>query len=115
MKIKSDGTPSHKDLDKMISKRKYSPIRTNKLINELARYRKDILIQLLGGLCKECGYIYPQCAMDFHHVTGKKKGELAVGNRLRNYSEKAFWERIVPDVTKQCILLCANCHREEHN
>ena len=89
-------------------------VKTNKLINDLACYRKDILIQLLGGVCKECGYIYPQCAMDFHHVIKKEKDELAIGIRLRQYSEKGFWERVLPDVVEKCILLCANCHREKH-
>ena len=93
---------------------KEHPIRTNKLINELAWYRKDILMQLLGGKCKRCGNIYPQRAMDFHHIDGKEKDELSVGRRLRGYSEKAFWEGPLPDVVKKCMLLCASCHRIEH-
>ncbi len=93
---------------------KKHPVRTNKLINDLARYRKDILIELLGGSCNICGKIFPQCAMDFHHKDGKEKGELSIGTRIRNYSEKAFWERIIPDAVERCILLCANCHRIIH-
>lgn len=90
------------------------PIRNNKLINELAGYRKWILTQLLGGKCFRCGGEFPACAMDFHHKDGKDPKELHVGNRLRNYSEKAFWERLLPDVIDQCNLLCANCHRVVH-
>lgn len=93
---------------------KKHPVRTNKLINELAWYRKDVLIQLLGGKCKRCGNIYPQRAMDFHHIDGKERNELSVGTRLRNYSEKGFWERTLPDVVRKCMLLCATCHRIEH-
>ena len=116
MKISSDGIPRTSEFEKVIKKfSKRKPIRTNKLINDLAHYRKDILIQLLGGECKKCGKLFPQCAMDFHHITGKEKDELTVGNRLRNYSEIVFWERLLPEVVDKCILLCANCHRIEHN
>ena len=93
---------------------KKHPTRTKELINDLARYRKDILIQLLGGYCQNCGQIFSQCAMDFHHKDGKEKGELAIGTRLRHYSEKAFWEKLLPNVVEKCMLLCSNCHRVLH-
>ena len=65
-------------------------------------------IDLLGGKCKSCNGVFEPCVYDFHHVNPKEK-EFTIGENML-VSE----ERFLKEVSK-CILLCANCHRMEHN
>jgi NADPH-dependent glutamate synthase beta subunit-like oxidoreductase len=55
--------------------------------------------------CTHCGFSHP-AAIDFHHIGPKKYSvnELITGGRF-----KLAYEEI-----KQCITLCANCHRIHH-
>jgi len=55
--------------------------------------------------CTHCGFSHP-AVLDFHHVGPKKYNvnELVAGGRY-----KRAYEEI-----KQCIPLCANCHRIHH-
>lgn len=65
-------------------------------------------IEYKGGMCLHCDYDTFYGALEFHHVDPSEKDyewkELA----------KQPWEEIVKELDK-CILLCSNCHREEHN
>jgi hypothetical protein len=70
--------------------------------------RKLELVELLGGKCMRCGYDKNLAALTFHH-TGEKNHKLDARN-LANRSLKAVMEEF-----STCILLCANCHAEEHN
>ncbi len=66
------------------------------------------MINILGGKCSRCGYNKCSAALEFHHNTSNKEGNMA--HIIKNQSkEKALKEG------KKCILLCANCHRELHN
>ena len=66
--------------------------------------RKIRLISILGLTCQDCGYAQHHAALQFDHVSGKKKTEIAnMLNRL--YS----WESILKEA-KKCELVCANCH-----
>lgn len=69
---------------------------------------KAEIINFLGGRCSKCGYDKCRAALEFHHNTSDKGGDMAyiIKNKSR---EKALKEG------KKCILLCANCHRELHN
>lgn len=78
------------------------------LQQERGRKRKILLIKELGGACSRCGYNKNFAALDFHH-TGNKNGQLDLRS-LSNHSME--WIRTE---LKECILLCANCHREDHN
>ncbi len=55
--------------------------------------------------CDHCGFNKSHCALDFHHHGHKEKG---VSNMLTWSLKKIFHE------IRQCIILCANCHRMEH-
>jgi hypothetical protein len=46
--------------------------------------------------------------LDFHHTENNKEYDVANMTNGRN-----SWETIMKEVNK-CIVLCANCHREEH-
>ena len=67
--------------------------------------RKLKAIALLGGKCQECGYNKCVAALDFHHVGMKTE----MMSNIWSYK----WETILLEL-KECKLLCANCHREEH-
>lgn len=69
---------------------------------------KQKAIEYLGGKCAHCGNKFPPAAYDFHHTNpSEKEGSLS---KILWYS----WDRIQIELDK-CILLCANCHRIEHN
>lgn len=65
-------------------------------------------IEYLGGKCVHCGIVSEHRSIyDFHHLNREEK-EADPGSLL-HYS----WSRIQKELDK-CILLCANCHRIEH-
>jgi hypothetical protein len=63
---------------------------------------------MLGGKCSRCGYDKNLAALTFHH-TGEKNHELDA----RNLSNRSI--NLIMQESATCILLCANCHAEEHN
>lgn len=68
---------------------------------------KQKAVSYKGGRCEVCGYCKSLWALDFHHRDPKEKDfNLA---RMKTRSE----ELIRAELDK-CTLLCANCHREEH-
>jgi hypothetical protein len=71
---------------------------------------KDIKVyalNYLGNKCCVCGYNKCKSALEFHHRNPKEK-EFSIGEaRTKNL------EKIKAELDK-CDLLCANCHREEH-
>jgi transposase len=72
------------------------------------RSRKNKLkaVEYKGGECKICGYKKCLGALDFHHPKNDKDS---------NWTKMKSWkfERIVSELDK-CVLLCRNCHAEEH-
>lgn len=85
------------------NREKVSAAKTSKRKNRLLA-----ALGLLGGKCKSCNGVFEPCVYDFHHVNPKEK-EFTIGENML-VSE----ERFLKEVSK-CILLCANCHRMEHN
>jgi len=67
---------------------------------------KGRAVKQLGGKCAICGYDKCNQALDFHHI-GEK--DFDISSKWVNYS----WKKVSEEI-KQCILLCANCHREVH-
>ncbi len=74
------------------------------------RERKLQLIELKGMSCERCGYKKNFAALEFHHT---KPGEKKFSLDLRSLSNRK-WGIILGEVEK-CLLLCSNCHTEEHN
>lgn len=71
---------------------------------------KILGVEYLGGKCVRCGYKKCLAALDFHHIDPSKKDpSLATINKMRYHR----WEIVKAELDK-CMLLCANCHREEH-
>lgn len=72
--------------------------------------RKLDLVERAGGACTRCGYKKNSAALQFHHVDESDKSfELDT----RNCSNRS-WEALLEEFEK-CVLLCANCHMEEHH
>lgn len=92
-------------------KRKYSD-RAEYLKEAVAKRRKIIrgkAIDYKGGKCEICGYCNCVDALEFHHKDSTVKD---FGISAKGYTRS--WEKVKLESDK-CILLCANCHREEHN
>ena len=73
----------------------------------ILRWSKKIrAINLLGGTCSRCGNndIF---SLNFHHLRDKNK------DKGMNALFGGRWSDIEVEI-KKCILLCGNCHMEEH-
>lgn len=55
--------------------------------------------------CSDCGNFYHFSQMDFDHVDGKKKHNIA---RIAN---SAVSIKTIKDELRKCELVCSNCHR----
>jgi predicted HNH restriction endonuclease len=78
------------------------------ILSEHRRRAKLRAIEYKGGKCSRCGYDSCVAALDFHHTDPSQK-DLAIGS-----SGHLAWETLKSELDK-CLLLCANCHREEHD
>lgn len=86
---------------KMSTKNLYTTARFRRKKMEAAKY--------LGDACHVCKQKFPYYVYDFHHKDPTRKS-MSAGYAFRRYS----WERIKAELD-DCMLLCANCHRIEHN
>ena len=73
-------------------------------------YNKSKLVELFGGKCIRCGYSKCISALDFHHLHGNTK-DFGLSKYKICYKNIA---KLADEISK-CILLCSNCHREEHH
>lgn len=68
---------------------------------------KKLSVDYKGGKCKHCGYNKCIGALQFHHIDPTKKDF--------NISKKnKCFENLKKELDK-CVLLCSNCHVEEHD
>lgn len=72
------------------------------------RAMKNKVIEMKGGKCKKCGYNKCIDALELHHLDPSTKDY-----QLSNTGGAPSFEKFLAEADK-CILLCANCHREEH-
>jgi hypothetical protein len=78
----------------------------NTAIKARFRLRKVEMIAHMGGRCQHCGYSKCVSALEIHHKDPAKKSATWV--RMKGWS----WDRLLVELA-DCVLLCANCHREE--
>ncbi len=71
--------------------------------------RRTKLLAMLGGKCTQCGYNKNHTALCFHHINVETK---LFALTLRECANNNF--SLLEEEAKKCILLCANCHMEEH-
>ena len=72
--------------------------------------RKQRLVDYKGGKCQGigCGYNKNLTAMEFHHMDPiLKDSDWITLSKLK-------WTDKLKNELDKCVLLCANCHREEH-
>ena len=69
---------------------------------------KKALVEYKGGCCQHCGYDKCLRALEFHHLDPTQKDFHPSKYLTRNFQDLKI------EVDK-CILLCANCHAEEHD
>jgi len=69
---------------------------------------KLFAMEHLGGKCSKCGYSKSRRALEIHHLNSDEKDN--------NFASWAYWSKpkIIEEL-KNCVLLCSNCHREEHD
>ena len=72
---------------------------------EKLKEKKTKAVDFKGGKCQTCGYHKSVAALEFHHLDPTQKDP--------QYRMGWSWERLQKELDK-CILLCSNCHREEH-
>jgi hypothetical protein len=93
--------------NKTKSKRK----RCDSCNTKIRRYRaKKAAVEYLGGKCNRCGWSGNLGGYDFHHLNPDEKDFNPSAVELANKS----WETVKEELDK-CELLCALCHRLEHN
>ncbi len=79
-----------------------------KAVAKRRRKLREQAVEYMGGKCQRCGYKTCIEALDFHHLDPREK-EFGISASGMTRS----WERIKTELNK-CIMICANCHREEH-
>lgn len=88
--------------DQSISSSEYQKTKKRAVKHQLILYK--------GGKCCRCGYDKCEGALQFHHLDPKEK-EFTLA--ATNLSKEIDMNYLKQEVDK-CILLCANCHAEEH-
>lgn len=74
-----------------------------------AKRQKEIkatIVAAFGNRCFVCDNEYPARVFDFHHLRDK---EYSISELINNAKIKVLAEELT-----KCIMLCANCHRIEH-
>lgn len=75
----------------------------------LTKKAKYVLEVKQKSKCIKCGESNTEC-LDFHHIDDSNKEE-GIGAMLRN---TIYTLDIIKLEINKCIVLCSNCHREEH-
>jgi hypothetical protein len=92
------------------NKQIYHPKCKNCLSKETKDSRKnnkERAIEYKGGCCSRCGYNKNIASLEFHHLNPLEKE--ITPSKLINRK----WEILKKEIDK-CVLLCSNCHKEEH-
>lgn len=83
------------------TKERHNPSRAERRNKEVAQNR-EYVNELKSIPCTDCGVSYPSYVMQFDHVRGEKKRDVA---RAVLFSRKSLLEEI-----EKCEVVCANCH-----
>lgn len=81
-----------------------------KAVKSVTSWRQRVKIKAIeykGGKCIRCSYFKCVAALQFHHTDPTQKDFIISGT-------SKSWDSIKVELDK-CILICANCHAEEHD
>lgn len=113
-KFKIDRTTLRKhfilDEDVIYQKKQTEKEKKENSVKSVVAWRQRIKVKLIeykGGKCEKCGYGKCIQALQFHHKNPKEKDFTISG---KSYS----FDKMKVEVDK-CMILCANCHIEEHH
>jgi DNA-binding CsgD family transcriptional regulator len=98
------------DDDVIIRKKQTNEEKKHNSVKSVVAWRQRVKLKLIkykGGKCEKCGYDKCNQALQFHHKNPKEKDFTVSG---KSYS----FEKMKNEVDK-CMILCANCHIEEHH
>ena len=87
----------------------YCKVCLSKKVLDRQQMIKKLSVEYKGGKCSHCGYNKCLGALQFHHINPLDKDI-----NWKTFKMKGFNEELKQELDK-CILLCANCHAEEHN
>jgi hypothetical protein len=76
-------------------------------VTENRRSNKRKLVEYFGGKCIWCGYNKSYSALQFHHINNDKEFGIAYAGITKSF------DKLIEEA-KKCVLICANCHAEEH-
>ena len=76
-------------------------------VSETRRKNVAILKEEAGNCCSKCGYDKCIAALEFHHPDPSVKESKIIGSTASLDKQRVE--------ANKCVLLCANCHREEHH
>ncbi len=87
----------------------HTKLKCNSCLVNIRRFEiKDRAIAFKGGSCQRCGYNKCTRALAFHHEDPNEKDFNISGAHCHS------WAKIQAEIEK-CLLLCHNCHAEEHD
>lgn len=78
---------------------------------ERQRAFKRLCVEYKGGKCSKCGYNKCLGVLQFHHLDPSKK-DFGIA-KIRKFSINKL-DQLVEQELDKCVILCANCHAEEH-
>lgn len=91
------------------NKKGHTKIKCNSCLVNQRRFKfKRKMVKYKDGKCQKCGYNKNVKALQFHHLNSDEKDFTLSGSHCKS------WEKIKKELDK-CIMLCANCHIEEHD
>lgn len=82
--------------------------RVRKIRDRQMKIKDQVQALKLENGCSRCGYNRCAQALQFHHHNDDKEGNIA-----RWTAQGHSFGKILGEIQK-CVLLCANCHAEEH-
>ena len=81
---------------------------TNCRNKKTRNYRKNKIVEIMGGRCMICGYNKNNKALGFHHIEKDDKKFTISDNLSKSIAE-------IKKELKKCMLVCSNCHIEIHD
>ena len=84
---------------------------TAEVLRHKKRALKHLLVEYKGGKCEKCGYNKCEGALQFHHINPTQK-DFTLSQV--NLNDTNFSIDIIKKEIDKCVLLCSNCHFEEH-